>query len=134
MTDQPARCEACGRDYDDSGPGLSGMPPIPNPHDEGPKNYIEQRLLEHLAWLNRISSQLDQLQASVQGGAAGSDAVLQELETLRERLRPRHGLCIDPNCSPCRVHEEVIKEHVMLYIDWKVPGTVQKLEQSRHRN
>jgi hypothetical protein len=32
------------------------------------------------------------------------------------------------------VHEEVIKEHVMLYIDWKIPGTVQKLEQRRRRN
>jgi hypothetical protein len=134
MTNQPARCDACGREFDDSGPGLSGMPPIPNPHQDGPKNYIEQRLKEHLELLDRLGGQLDQLLQMVQGGTAGSEPVLRELETLRERLRPRHGLCIDPNCSPCRVHEEVIKEHVMLYIDWKIPGTVQKLEQSRRRN
>jgi hypothetical protein len=134
MTNQPSRCDACGREFDDSGPGLSGMPPIPNPHQDGPKNYIEQRLKEHLELLDRLSGQLDLLLQAVQGGTAGSEPVLRELATLRERLRPRHGLCIDPNCSPCRVHEEVIKEHVMLYIDWKIPGTVQKLEQSRRRN
>ncbi|MFQ6027794.1 MAG: hypothetical protein ACE5Q6_09915 [Dehalococcoidia bacterium] len=134
MTDQPARCEACGREFEENGSGLENMPVIPNPHYDGPKNYVERSLKEHLELLDRLSRQLDQLLAAVQGGTAGNEQVIEGLETLRETLRPRHGLCIDPKCAPCRVHEEVIKEHVMLYIDWKVPGTVQKLQQTRHRN
>ena len=48
--------------------------------------------------------------------------VLEELEAWHDSLKPRHGLCIDARCAPCRVHEEAIKEHVLL------------LEQARHRN
>jgi hypothetical protein len=43
-------------------------------------------------------------------------------------------LCIDRECALCRVHEEAIKEHVLVYVDWRVPGTIQKLQQARHRN
>jgi hypothetical protein len=56
------------------------------------------------------------------------------LSALREALRPRHGLCIDRACFSCRVHEEAIKEHVLLYVDWKLPGTVQQLERLKNRN
>jgi hypothetical protein len=43
-------------------------------------------------------------------------------------------LCIDRACFSCRVHEEAIKEHVLLYVDWKLPGTVQQLERLKNRN
>ncbi len=131
---QPNRCEACGRDFEEGGTGLENMPPIPNPHYDGPKNYVERTLKDHLELMVRLSGQLDQLLAAVQGGSAGSEQVIEGLQGLRDNMRPRHGLCIDAKCPLCRVHEEVIKEHVMLYIDWKVPGTVQKLQQTRHRN
>ena len=63
-----------------------------------------------------------------------SEEVVRELKNIMTKLQPRHGLCIDANCAPCRVQEEAIKEHVLLYVDWKVPGTVAKLEQARHLN
>ena len=66
--------------------------------------------------------------------AGSSEEVVADLKNIMTKLQPRHGLCIDANCAPCRVHEEAIKEHVLLYVDWKVPGTVEKLEQARHRN
>ena len=139
MTNQPAKCPACGNELEPAGSGAADMPALPNPNraeagNQGPRNWGEDNLRRHIELLDQISSQLDQLTASVEAGKAGSKEVLAELEAWRDSLKPRHGLCIDARCAPCRVQEEAIKEHVLLYVDWKVPGTVEKLEQARHRN
>ncbi len=138
MTNEPAKCPACGKDLEPPGSGDAGMPILPNPKrgepgNWAPKNWVEENLQRHIELLDQISGQLDQLKMSVEAGSAGSQEVLAELEAWRDSLKPRHGLCIDAHCAPCRVHEEAIKEHVLLYVDWKVPGTVAKLEQARHR-
>ncbi len=139
MTNQPAKCPSCGGGLETSGSGAADMPALPNPNwgepgDWTPRNWAEENLRRHIELLDQISGQLDQLKMSVEAGSAGSQQVLAELEAWRDSLKPRHGLCIDAQCAPCRVHEEAIKEHVLLYVDWKVPGTVEKLEQARHRN
>ncbi len=139
MTNQPAKCPACGKELEPAGPGAGDMPTLPNPNlgeprNWAPKNWAEDNLRRHIELLDQISGQLDQLKTSVEAGSAGSPEVLAELEAWRDSLKPRHGLCIDAHCAPCRVHEEAIKEHVLLYVDWKIPGTVEKLEQARHRN
>ncbi len=134
MSNQPAKCPACGKELEPPGPGAAEMSALPNPILGEPRNWAEDNLRRHIELLDRISGQLDQLKTLVEAGSAGSPEVLAELEAWRESLKPRHGLCIDAHCAPCRVHEEAIKEHVLLYVDWKVPGTVEKLEQTRHRN
>ena len=144
MTNQPAKCPACGKELEPPASGAADMPNLPNPNrgEPGnlapenvvPRNWAENNLRRHIELLDQISVQLDQLKISVEAGSAGSQQVLEELEAWHDSLKPRHGLCIDARCAPCRVHEEAIKEHVLLYVDWKVPGTVEKLEQARHRN
>ena len=134
MTHEPARCEACGRDFDDSSFDPSEIPATVNPNPDEPKNFVERSLKEHNQLMDTLSARLGELLESVRAGQLDQERIEEELETLRQTLRPRHGLCIDANCAPCRVHEEAIKEHVLLYVDWKVPGTVQKLQQTRHRN
>ncbi len=134
MTHEPARCEACGRDFDDSSFDSSEIPATVNPNPDEPKNFVERSLKEHNQLMDTLSARLGELLDSVRAGQLDQERIEEELETLRQTLRPRHGLCIDANCAPCRVHEEAIKEHVLLYVDWKVPGTVQKLQQTRHRN
>jgi len=132
MSGEPAKCEACGRELDGGEIVNQGIPV--NPSGNAPRNWAESNLQQHIQLLDKLTAQVDELLESVRGGNADSERVLEKLETLRQHLKPRHGLCIDPNCGPCRVHEEAIKEHVLLYVDWKVPGTVQKLEQARRRN
>ncbi len=134
MTSEPDKCPACGRGLNEQAPSIDEMPPLPNPSRDAPRNWVERNLRKHLQTLDRLSGQLDDLLESVSRGDATNQQLLDQLEGLRQSLKPRHGLCIDPHCAPCRVHEEAIKEHVLLYVDWKVPGTVQKLEQARHRN
>ena len=134
MTNEPAKCPACGKELEPPDSGAAGMPILPNPNRGQPKNWVEENLQRHIELLDQISGQLDQLKMSVEAGSAGSQEVLAQLEAWRDSLKPRHGLCIDARCAPCRVQEEAIKEHVLLYVDWKVPGTVEKLEQARHRN
>ena len=134
MTHEPARCKACGRDFDDSPFDPSAIPATVNPNPDEPKNFVERSLKEHNQLMDTLSARLGELLESVRAGQLDQERIEEELETLRQTLRPRHGLCIDANCAPCRVHEEAIKEHVLLYVDWKVPGTVQKLQQTRHRN
>jgi len=134
MTNEPAKCPACGKELEPPDSGAAGMPILPNPKRGQPKNWVEENLQRHIELLDQISGQLDQLKMSVEAGSAGSQEVLAQLEAWRDSLKPRHGLCIDARCAPCRVQEEAIKEHVLLYVDWKVPGTVEKLEQARHRN
>ena len=126
-------CEACGQQLG-AYPEEQGMAPPPNPYRDEPRTRLELNLRRHADVMDRISGQLDELLSVVRSGEAASEQVLDGLESLRRDLKPRHGLCIDPNCAICRVHEEAIKEHVLLYVDWKVPGTITKLEQTRHRN
>ena len=134
MTNQPAKCPACGQGLEPSHSGADEMPALPNPSRDAPRNWAEDNLRQHIELLDKISSQLDNLRESIDSRGVGSQEILAELEAWRANLKPRHGLCIDAKCAPCRVHEEAIKEHVVLYIDWKVPGTAEKLEQARHRN
>ena len=84
--------------------------------------------------MDKLTSQLDELLELVRSNSIESQEIMEQLATLRQNLTPRHGLCIDRSCALCRVHEEAIKEHVLVYVDWRVPGTIEKLQQARHRN
>ena len=99
-----------------------------------PRNFVEQGLQRYNELLERLTGQLDDLLALAREGRAIDAELADQLSSLRESLRPRHGLCIDRACFSCRVHEEAIKEHVLLYVDWKLPGTVQQLERLKNRN
>ena len=102
------QCSACGRPF-----------------------AAEYGLAEHNRLLDTISGQLAALLERTPAGAADSRELRELLSDLQQALRPRHGLCIDANCASCRLQEAAIKEHVMLYIDWKVPGTVDRLQEGR---
>ncbi len=134
MTVEPDKCPACGRGFNQEPSSVDEMPALPNPSRDTPRNWVEQNLQKHLQAMDRLSGQLDELLESLSQGRATDQELLDQVETLRQGHKPRHGLCIDANCALCRVHEEAIKEHVLSYVEWKVPGTVQKLEQARHRN
>lgn len=110
------------------------MQMIPYLTADAPRNFVEQGLQRHNQLLERITEQLDELLTLARAGHAGDADFAGQMATLREALRPRHGLCIDRACFSCRVHEEAIKEHVLLYVDWKLPGTVQQLERLKNRN
>ena len=99
-----------------------------------PRNFVEQGLQRYNELLERLAGQMDALLALAQAGQPVDAELAAQLAALREALRPRHGLCIDRACFSCRVHEEAIKEHVLLYVDWKLPGTVQQLERLKNRN
>lgn len=99
-----------------------------------PRNFVEQGLQRHNELLERLAGQMDALLALARAGKPIDADLARQLAALREALRPRHGLCIDRACFSCRVHEEAIKEHVLLYVDWKLPGTVQQLERLKRRN
>ena len=134
MAQEPARCDACGRELDERPFDPYQVPVSLNPNPDEPKNFVERSLKQHIQTLDRLSGQLDELLELVRAGGDDDGRLLELLDLLRQYMKPRHGLCIDGHCAPCRVHEEAIKEHVMLYIDWKIPGTVDKLQQARHRN
>lgn len=99
-----------------------------------PRNFVEQGLQRYNELLERLTEQMDVLLLRAQQGQPIDADLAEQLTSLREALRPRHGLCIDRACFSCRVHEEAIKEHVLLYVDWKLPGTVQQLERLKNRN
>ena len=99
-----------------------------------PRNFVEQGLQRYNELLERLAGQMDDLLALAADGQPIDAELADQLTNLREALRPRHGLCIDRACFSCRVHEEAIKEHVLLYVDWKLPGTVQQLERLKNRN
>ncbi len=134
MAQYDGRCEACGRELDETPFNPARIPVTFNPNPDEPKNFVERSLKEHNRLLETLTSQLGELLELAKQGQGNTDSALPLLEELRQNLRPRHGLCIDGNCAPCRVHEEAIKEHVLLYIDWKIPGTVAQLQQARRRN
>tara|TARA_B100000029_G_scaffold250199_2_gene247170 strand:- start:37700 stop:37999 length:300 start_codon:yes stop_codon:yes gene_type:complete len=93
-----------------------------------------ENLRKYNETMEKISSQLDDLLDAVRQSQASSQDIINQLSDIGRNLIPKHGLCIDKACAMCRVHEEAIKEHVLVYVDWRVPGTVQKLQQARHRN
>ena len=99
-----------------------------------PRNFVEQGLQRYNELLEQLAGQMDELLAMARSGQSIDAELADRLAGLREALRPRHGLCIDRACFSCRVHEEAIKEHVLLYVDWKLPGTVQQLERLKNRN
>ena len=98
-----------------------------------PNNWAEDNLRLHNELLEKIYAQLNQLHTDV-AQANSSEELLTDLKNMMTKLHPRHGLCIEADSGTCRVNEEAIKDHVLLYVDWKVPGTISKLEQARHRN
>ena len=99
-----------------------------------PRNFVEQGLQRYNELLEQLAGQMDSLLEMARNGQPIDAELADQLAGLREALRPRHGLCIDRACFSCRVHEEAIKEHVLLYVDWKLPGTVQQLERLKNRN
>ena len=99
-----------------------------------PRNFVEQGLQRYNDLLEQLAGQMDSLLEMARSGQSIDAELADQLAGLREALRPRHGLCIDRACFSCRVHEEAIKEHVLLYVDWKLPGTVQQLERLKNRN
>ena len=110
------------------------MQMIPYLQATEPRNFVEQGLQRYNELLERLADQMDVLLLRAQQGRSIDADLAEQLTSLREALRPRHGLCIDRACFSCRVHEEAIKEHVLLYVDWKLPGTVQQLERLKNRN
>ena len=132
MGDTNGLCPTCGQSF--QGSAYDGGIRDYSVDEKGkPNNWVEDNLKLHNDLLEQINLKLNQLQTDVLK-AGSSEEVVTDLKNIMTKLQPRHGLCIDANCAPCRVHEEAIKEHVLLYVDWKVPGTVEKLEQARHRN
>ena len=99
-----------------------------------PRNFVEQGLQRYNELLERLAGQMDELLELARDGKPIDAELADQIAGMREALRPRHGLCIDRACFSCRVHEEAIKEHVLLYVDWKLPGTVQQLERLKNRN
>ena len=132
MADTHELCPKCGDRFQDS--NENDQTPLDRGYQEGrPNNWAEDNLKLHNDLLEQISLRLNQLQIKVTE-AGVTEEKLSDLKNIMTKLQQRHGLCIDANCAPCRVQEEAIKEHVLLYVDWKVPGTVAKLEQARNRN
>ena len=131
MADSNGLCPTCGQSY--PGSEYDEIPAYTVDENGKPKNWVEDNLKLHNDLLEQINLKLNQLHTDVLE-AGISQEVVRELKNVMTKLQPRHGLCIDANCAPCRVQEEAIKEHVLLYVDWKVPGTVAKLEQARHLN
>ena len=129
MAQDHDRCESCGREL---GGGQNGPTPSTTalPYDAR-REEGDRRLREYAEAMDGLAGQVTALRELVQAGQPGSQQVIDALDTLSQQLRPRHGLCIQPECILCRAQEQAIKDHVLLYIDWKVPGTVDKLEQAR---
>jgi hypothetical protein len=133
MMSEPDNCEACGRDLTNWRPDIYGTPTSAELAQDM-RAIAAQNLRRHNEALDKLTVQLEELLELVRSNGVGSPEIMDQLVSLRQSLLPRHGLCIDRNCALCRVQEEAIKEHVLVYIDWRVPGTVQKLQQARHRN
>ncbi len=110
------------------------MQMIPYLTADEPRNFVERGLQRYNDLLERLADGMDALLDLARAGHPIDAELADRLTELRETLRPRHGLCIDRACFSCRVHEEAIKEHVLLYVDWKLPGTVQQLERLKNRN
>lgn len=129
MPQEHHRCESCGRDLV---AGQNGSTPAPTglPYDAR-REEGDRRLREFAEAMDRLAGQLAALREAVQAGPAVSEQVLDTLNALAHQLRQRHGLCIQRECIVCRAQEQAIKDHVVLYIDWKVPGTIDKLEEAR---
>lgn len=129
---EPDMCESCGRELSNWQPDLYGAAGTGQPSDM--RGIAAQNLKRHNDTLEKLTQQLDQLLELARQGRLDTPGIVDQLGLLRQSLTPRHGLCIDRGCALCRVHEEAIKEHVLVYVDWRVPGTIQKLQQARHRN
>ena len=132
MMHEPDMCESCGRELSNWQPDIYS--PAVTGQQQDIRAIAAQNLKRHNDALEQLTHQLDQLLELARQGDLDTRQIVEQLDDLRQKLTPRHGLCIDRNCAMCRVHEEAIKEHVLVYVDWRVPGTIQKLQQARHRN
>jgi hypothetical protein len=130
MANNPTRCESCGRELDPSEGTHDARAPA-SLYETPPTAIAESNLQRQVELLDKVSYQLNELTELVRLGSINGQQVLGELESLKKRLQPMHGLCISRDCVLCRQQELAIKEHVLLYIDWKVPGTVAKLQQAQ---
>jgi hypothetical protein len=133
MMSEPDNCEACGRDLTKWRPDIYGTPTSAEPPYDM-RTIAAQNLQRHNEALEKLTHQLDELLEQLRNNGVGSQEIMDQLVSLNQHLQPRHGLCVDRGCPLCRVQEEAIKEHVLVYIDWRVPGTIQILQQARHRN
>ena len=100
MAQEPARCDACGRDLEDRPFDPYQIPVSVNPNPDEPKNFVERSLKEHNQALERLSGQLDELLGLVRERREEEGQVAELLDLLRQYMRPRHGLCIDGKCAP----------------------------------
>ena len=132
MVDNNRLCPTCGQSFQGSANDVEISAYTFDEHGK-PNNWVEDNLKLHNDLLEQINLKLNRIHTDVLELGI-SEELVTDLKNIMTKLQPRHGLCIDANCAPCRVQEEAIKEHVLLYVDWKVPGTVAKLEQTRHRN
>jgi hypothetical protein len=132
MMYEPDMCESCRRELSNWRPDIYGVPGDGQQADM--RGIAAQNLKRHNDTLEKLTRQMDQLLELARQGKVDTQGIVAQLDHLRQNLTPRHGLCIDRECALCRVHEEAIKEHVLVYVDWRVPGTIQKLQQARHRN
>lgn len=132
MMHDPDMCDSCGRELSNWQPDIYPAPDASQQPDM--RGIAAQNLKRHNDSMEKLTQQLEQLLELARQGNLGTEQIVEQLEHLRQNLRPRHGLCIDRGCALCRVHEEAIKEHVLVYVDWRVPGTIQKLQQARHQN
>lgn len=129
---EPDACESCGRELSDWHPNIYSSAVTGQQADM--RAIAAQNLQRHNEAMDKLTQQLDSLLELAREGNVDTTQIMEQLESLRQTLTPRHGLCIDRACAMCRIHEEAIKEHVLVYVDWRVPGTIEKLQQARHRN
>ncbi|MEC9309471.1 MAG: hypothetical protein VX966_08195 [Chloroflexota bacterium] len=121
-------CESCEREF------LSWNPGIYASAQNDMRAVAAENLRKYNETMEKIVNQLDELLKAVRDSGISTQSIMAQLGDIGRTLIQKHGLCTDKNCAMCRVHEEAIKEHVLVYVDWRVPGTVQKLQQARHRN
>jgi hypothetical protein len=121
-------CESCKRAF------ISWNPSIYESGQNDMRAVAAENLRKYNETIENISNQLDALLKAIRDSGISTQAIITQLSEIGRSLIQKHGLCIDKNCAMCRVHEEAIKEHVLVYVDWRVPGTVQKLQQARHTN
>ena len=100
MAQEPARCDACGRELDERPFDPYQIPVSVNPNPDEPKNFVERSLKQHNETLDKLSGQLDELLELVRAGGDDDGQLLDLLDLLRQYMRPRHGLCIDGHCAP----------------------------------
>ena len=74
------------------------MQMIPYLRATEPRNFVEQGLQRYNELLERLGDQMESLLELARQGQPIDPQLAEQLISLREALRPRHGLCIDRAC------------------------------------